>query len=293
MNELKNSMAGRASAAESGDMTAYSTAMRESGKITEQLEILTRASDLAGREIARALSVRQLRISLEDFSPDGIIKQMQALKKPGQIVSKKEKAAAVKTSGELMATRDKLENIEQTLRDEDAAKEATEADAVLKSIKKRGRIGQKIQEKARADREQIKKALRDMGHQVHDITGVTIEGTYLIGRLGVSYIQEGAGSLVEVFERLRDDMPGLDLTQQDVNKALITKNPKDKVKKSPAGIPTDRWGNELQYTSDGKSFTIISYGADGKPGGTGFDKDIKSGERYYEKKYYEHELKSE
>ncbi|HEA47406.1 MAG TPA: hypothetical protein ENH97_03240 [bacterium] len=66
-----------------------------------------------------------------------------------------------------------------------------------------------------------------------------------------------------------------------------------KVKKSPAGIPTDRWGNELQYTSDGKSFTIISYGADGKPGGTGFDKDIKSGERYYEKKYYEHELKSE
>ncbi len=230
MNKLKNSMADRASAAESGDMTAYSTATRESGEITEQLEILTRASDLAGREIARALSVRQLRISLEDFSSDGIIKQMQALKKPGQIVSKKEKAAAVETSGELMAARDKLENIERTLRDEDAAKEAIEAEGVLKSIKKRGRIGQKIQEKARVDREQIKKALRDMGHQVHDITGVTIEGTYLIGRLGVSYIQEGAGSLVEVLENLRNDIPDLDLTQQDVNKALITKDPKTKLK---------------------------------------------------------------
>ena len=68
---------------------------------------------------------------------------------------------------------------------------------------------------------------------------------------------------------------------------------KDKIKKSPAGILTDRWGNELQYTSDDKSFTIISYGADGKPGGTGFDKDIKSGEKYYEKKYREQELKSE
>lgn len=69
---------------------------------------------------------------------------------------------------------------------------------------------------------------------------------------------------------------------------------KDKIKKSPAGIPIDRWGNELQYTSDGESFTIISYGADGKPGGTGFGRDIKSGERYYEKKYYkqEEELKS-
>ena len=72
-------------------------------------------------------------------------------------------------------------------------------------------------------------------------------------------------------------------------KALIKRDPADdpenkwsgpylerklKIEKSPAGIPTDRWGNEYQYTSDGKSFTILSYGADGKPGGTGFATDI-------------------
>ncbi len=39
-------------------------------------------------------------------------------------------------------------------------------------------------------------------------------------------------------------------------------------------IPLDPWGNEYQYTSDGQSFTILSYGADGKPGGTGNAADI-------------------
>lgn len=41
-------------------------------------------------------------------------------------------------------------------------------------------------------------------------------------------------------------------------------------------VPVDPWGNEYQYTSDGQSFTILSYGADGKPGGTGFNADITS-----------------
>lgn len=41
-------------------------------------------------------------------------------------------------------------------------------------------------------------------------------------------------------------------------------------------IPLDPWGNEYQYTSDGKSFTLLSYGADSKPGGTGFKADITS-----------------
>lgn len=45
-------------------------------------------------------------------------------------------------------------------------------------------------------------------------------------------------------------------------------------KKNRSGIPLDSWGHEYRYTSDGKSFTILSYGADGKPGGTGFAADI-------------------
>lgn len=36
----------------------------------------------------------------------------------------------------------------------------------------------------------------------------------------------------------------------------------------------DGWGHPLKYESDGTSYTLLSYGADGKEGGEGYDKDI-------------------
>ena len=45
-----------------------------------------------------------------------------------------------------------------------------------------------------------------------------------------------------------------------------------------AQIPKDPWGNEYKYASPGQhgAYDIISYGADGKEGGEGGDKDITS-----------------
>ena len=46
-------------------------------------------------------------------------------------------------------------------------------------------------------------------------------------------------------------------------------------------VPTDPWGNPYVYLSPGihsRDFDIISYGADGQPGGEGFDADIQSWE---------------
>ena len=44
-------------------------------------------------------------------------------------------------------------------------------------------------------------------------------------------------------------------------------------------IPKDAWGNEFVYMlnpESGKPFVIISYGADGKEGGEGYDADLYS-----------------
>lgn len=41
-------------------------------------------------------------------------------------------------------------------------------------------------------------------------------------------------------------------------------------------LPKDAWDNEYDYVSDGKTFRIISYGADLDEGGEGFDADIDS-----------------
>lgn len=41
-------------------------------------------------------------------------------------------------------------------------------------------------------------------------------------------------------------------------------------------LPKDGWGNDFVYLSPGVhgEFDILSYGADGRPGGSGFDADI-------------------
>ena len=40
------------------------------------------------------------------------------------------------------------------------------------------------------------------------------------------------------------------------------------------GVPLDPWGNEYVYGSNGREFTLSSYGPDGEQGGEGDDADI-------------------
>jgi len=49
----------------------------------------------------------------------------------------------------------------------------------------------------------------------------------------------------------------------------------------PEGIPRDPWGNEYHYFYPGThaaKFDVVSYGADGQPGGEGEDADVNSWE---------------
>lgn len=39
-------------------------------------------------------------------------------------------------------------------------------------------------------------------------------------------------------------------------------------------VPLDPWGNAYVYEADGRAFTLISHGPDGRPGGEGDDADI-------------------
>lgn len=39
-------------------------------------------------------------------------------------------------------------------------------------------------------------------------------------------------------------------------------------------VPADPWGTPYEYSSDGRSFELMSYGADGSPGGEDNDADL-------------------
>lgn len=57
-------------------------------------------------------------------------------------------------------------------------------------------------------------------------------------------------------------------------KALV--NPGSSGKRYMDSLPKDAWGHEFVYLSPGVhgDFDVLSYGADGKPGGAGYDADI-------------------
>ena len=89
------------------------------------------------------------------------------------------------------------------------------------------------------------------------------------------------GTLVQAFKLYRLDIGRYPTTEQGV-KALVEKPTSEPVPQNwKAGgyldsIPKDPWGNPYQYTNPGtrSEIDVYSFGADGKPGGTGNDADI-------------------
>jgi general secretion pathway protein G len=71
-------------------------------------------------------------------------------------------------------------------------------------------------------------------------------------------------------------------TSQEGLQALITAPPGLSSWNGPywkkSTLPKDPWGNEYKYTAPGQhgAYDILSYGADGREGGDGTDKDIAS-----------------
>lgn len=63
--------------------------------------------------------------------------------------------------------------------------------------------------------------------------------------------------------------------------ALMPPPPGDLPRYNPDGymeeLPQrDPWGHPYTYATDGRRFVVVSYGADGSPGGAGYDEDIDS-----------------
>jgi general secretion pathway protein G len=108
-------------------------------------------------------------------------------------------------------------------------------------------------------------------------------GPKMFGKVGTSK-QKTAKTQITMFES------ALDTYRLDTGKYPSTEQGLQALRIKPQGItkwegpylpkdiPPDPWGNPYQYKSPGDHgpFDIISFGADGKPGGEGEDLDIVS-----------------
>lgn len=122
------------------------------------------------------------------------------------------------------------------------------------------------------------------------LTLLALAGTFVGGRV-FENLQEGKvqtakiqiKSISDRLKEFRRDCNTLPTTDQGLD-ALIEKptGGRECKRYAPGGyidggkIPLDPWDAEYLYESDGRSFTIISFGADNAEGGEGVDADINS-----------------
>lgn len=231
LDQRKALKAEKAEASQSGNIAAFAEAARKLNESAESIAVLTAAVDTAGTELSRNFGIRQLTLARESHDLASVLTEIQSVQKPGVRTSEKQVQRAADWVDSYDKALKEMAETEDVVQAENEAKEAKVAQKVIDANKPRKRRGKTIREKAVAEREEIKARLRAMGQQVHDVSQVSVEGTYLIGRLGLTYVKEGAGTLVEVLERLQADMPELSLTQGEVNRALIQRSPKAKARK--------------------------------------------------------------
>lgn len=124
------------------------------------------------------------------------------------------------------------------------------------------------------------------------LTLLALAGTFVGGRV-FEQLQEGKissakiqmKSIADRLKEFRRDCNFLPTTDMGLD-ALINKpeGGRDCKRYAPGGyidggkIPLDPWDAEFIYESDGKTFEIISLGADNAEGGEGSDADIKYSE---------------
>jgi hypothetical protein len=210
---------------EKGDAGGARIARNRAAVIDDQIDRITTASDWAGTETARALNLRKYGVDRESMQVGAVLQR--ATKAKGRKLTPKEtRKIEVMTSDYSKIER---EVIDLRKRNDEliAQQEKLVAERVARVEKRKAGIASKAAKaraKIRAERADIKKEIAALGYRVNDVSGITAEGAYLVGRLATNYIRGGAATLDEVVRKVLVDVP--ELTKRDVYKALNAKDPK-------------------------------------------------------------------
>lgn len=205
----------------------------EAEALLENIEKLTTASDQAGTAAARTLSIRRMMINRESYKIAHVMQRAKATK--GAKLTPAEQTKFQKIVGKNSQLEDEVAKLEAKYekiagdKDKLAAELLAQREIAKAKITSRAR---KSKESLQAQRQDIKKQLGALGHRLNDISGVTAEGAYLVGRLAVNYIRSGAVTLDEVVRKVIADLP--DLTERDVWKSLNARDPKLQAKAKTA-----------------------------------------------------------
>jgi general secretion pathway protein G len=140
---------------------------------------------------------------------------------------------------------------------------------------------------------QARRSPRESGMTLIEILVVLVLIGIVLGIVGGNFIGRGEKAKSDAAKiEIGQIGQALDLYKLEVGRYPTTQEGLQALVTAPSGasnwngpywkkaaIPKDPWGNEYKYTSPasgGGPYDILSYGADGKEGGEGANKDINS-----------------
>lgn len=194
--------------AEAGSIDARSS-FNQADAIAEQIETLTRASDLAGTEAGRALSIRRMMVSRESFKITEVVRK--AVQRKGKALTQEEKVELSKLVSKLEAKDKQVEALQKNLEVAEERASRAEAEKTVKKVKHSRKADKATIKK---DRDAIKAELKKLGMRVNDISGISVEASIIIGKLAKTYVREGALTLDEVVKNIQRDVP--DVSTRDI-----------------------------------------------------------------------------
>lgn len=224
MDQYKATIKKASDAIERGDETLAATERSSAESIVDQLDVLTEGARYAGREAGRALNIRKMLVKNETYELAELVQRARAAK--GEKLTPEQQSS-------LEAHAKKIAELEASLKDADAKHEAYRVEqekrmAELQAKKEADRVRKTFQRKATresllAERTDLKTKLAALGFRTNAIMGPEPESLFLLGKLATNYIREGALTLTDVYARMRQDIPDIELA--DVTRALAAKNP--------------------------------------------------------------------
>jgi hypothetical protein len=237
VNEYDTVIKDISSKIDKGDSGGAKAATIRADAIIDQLDRLTEASDLAGREAARALNIRKMRVNRETYKLAPVVQRAKAVK--GQKLSQSETVKFQQLTDRVAKAEKELETVRISQEKLLAEREKLIAERIVNIQSKKAKITKRAKEKKatiRQEREQLKKDIDKALAGKRFAGGLDTETSYLIGKLAFNYIKEGVVTVDAVVRKVLADVPSI--TERDVWRALNERDPKRQQKARSQAVKT-------------------------------------------------------
>ena len=198
--------------------------------LEEVYDVVSEAGVVSGTQLGQSFGIRRAPFDKETYQVASILRNAKVSK--GSKLTDDERDLFEEQAREIRELRKKVIEEQEKYADYLESEEKKAAQKILNRNKKKV-VTAKRKETLKAEQDEIIKALTSLGYRLNDFTGVTAEASYLVGKLAINIIEQGAVTLEEIVAGVQEKFSTL--SANDIYRSMNATDPKA-VKKARAEL---------------------------------------------------------